>query len=76
MFFCINFVAKIHVSCLLNLLSIAECGCNSKAFSSCNTSGHCACLPGYTGPKCYECEENYYKTPDDACEGTGIQQFQ
>lgn len=52
------------------LFSIADCGCNLKGLNHCNVSdGNCKCLRGYTGPKCYDCEEHYYKKSNDTCEG-------
>lgn len=49
---------------------ITDCGCNPKGSSRCKGSdGHCMCLEGYTGSKCYGCSENYYKAPDNVCKG-------
>ena len=53
-----------------SMFLIADCGCNPKGFSSCRgPDGHCECSQGYAGPKCYGCLENYYKTPNNLCEG-------
>ncbi|XP_039177406.1 multiple epidermal growth factor-like domains protein 9 [Crotalus tigris] len=39
------------------------CNCSSvgsTSLSECNSTGHCPCHPGYTGPSCDRCEDGYY----------------
>ncbi|XP_070614908.1 multiple epidermal growth factor-like domains protein 9 [Erythrolamprus reginae] len=39
------------------------CNCSSvgsTGVGECNTTGHCHCQPGYTGPLCDRCEDGYY----------------
>ncbi|KAK9392451.1 multiple epidermal growth factor-like domains protein 9 [Crotalus adamanteus] len=39
------------------------CNCSSVGSTSlgeCNSTGHCPCHPGYTGPSCDRCEDGYY----------------
>ncbi|KAM3825378.1 multiple epidermal growth factor-like domains protein 9 isoform 2-T2 [Vipera latastei] len=32
----------------------------AQVWAECNTTGHCPCHPGYTGPSCDRCEDGYY----------------
>ncbi|XP_070811889.1 multiple epidermal growth factor-like domains protein 9 [Pituophis catenifer annectens] len=47
------------------------CNCSSVGSTSvgeCNTTGHCHCHPGYTGPSCDRCEDGYYLSqPPQRC---------
>ena len=36
--------------------------------TTCSKIGECKCKPGYTGSKCDECHDGYFKRSDGSCQ--------
>ena len=66
------FLDNVHTSYNHPLqLFISDCGCQlpgTLGNPSCDTSGQCFCISGYTGLTCSDCDAGYYDTPY-GCEG-------
>ena len=56
-------LSKILLICML--LVFIACDCCTEGTEggseSCNSNGQCTCLKGFTGPRCCQCEEGYYR---------------
>ena len=46
---------------------LLACKCNLAGMQKCKTDGNCSCKSGYTGNKCKQCINGFFKGANDNC---------